>query len=403
MTSTALSRKQNSSPVETTLKAAGDYNAARRRWLVKWGLIFCFWTVLGLLYTSQLYVGLRMEGMHHSFGRLLAWQLLGCWYGWVAFTPLILWLGKRFPVERSSWRRALPIHITACITLSVIHSAVVAISTLVFRPYDEMTKPLPFGEMFRGRLTSEFHLELIVYGMILGVGYAFSYYSRYRERELRTSQLEAQLAQAELQALKMQLHPHFLFNTLNGIAGLVRDRNNKAAVSMIAGLSDLLRHTLENAGRQEVPLREELEFLELYLDIQQMRFPDRLNVQMKIATEALDAQVPNLILQPLVENAIRHGVSLRASSGTVGVSARRDDGFLEMKVYDDGPGLNRQSDIKERGDGAVGGIGLSNTRARLRQLYGERYRFDVHDRDEGGVEAVISIPFAASGERNADG
>jgi sensor histidine kinase YesM len=251
--------------------------------------------------------------------------------------------------------------------------------------------------MYWSRLASEFHLELIVYGMILGVGYAFSYYSRYRERELRASQLESQLAQAQLQALKMQLHPHFLFNTLNGIAGLVRDRNNKAAVSMIAGLSDLLRHTLENAGRQEVPLREELEFLELYLDIQQMRFPDRLNVQMKIATEALDAQVPNLILQPLVENAIRHGVSLRASSGTVGVSARRDDGFLEMKVYDDGPGLNSQLIAEDRA-GHGGGIGLSNTRARLRQLYGERYRFDVHDRDEGGVEAVISIPFASGGE-----
>jgi two-component sensor histidine kinase len=339
-----------------------------------------------------------MQGMNHSFWRLLAWQLLGCWYGWVAFTPLILWLGKRYPVERSSWRRALPIHITACIVLSAIHSAVVVISTIIIRPYDEMSGSLPFREMFWGRLASEFHLELIVYGMILGVGYAFSYYGRYRERELRASQLEAQLAQAQLQALKMQLHPHFLFNTLNGIAGLVRDRNNKAAVSMIAGLSDLLRHTLENAGRQEVPLREELEFLELYLDIQQMRFPDRLNVQMKIATEALDAQVPNLILQPLVENAIRHGVSLRASSGTVGVSARRDDGFLEMKVYDDGPGLNLQAGMKERGDGATGGIGLSNTRARLRQLYGERYRFDVHDRDEGGVEAVISIPLRLAGD-----
>ncbi|HUQ34309.1 MAG TPA: histidine kinase [Pyrinomonadaceae bacterium] len=397
MTPTALSRKQNSRPFEATLETAGGHNAARRRGLVKWGLIFCFWTVLGLLYTSQLYVGLRMEGMNHSFWRLLAWQLLGCWYGWVAFTPLILQMGKHFPVERSSWKQALPIHIVACIILSAIHSAMVVVSTLAFKPYDEMTKSRPFGEMFWGRLTSEFHLELIVYGMILGVGYAFSYYSRYREKELRTSQLEAQLAQAQLQALKMQLHPHFLFNTLNGIAGLVRDSNNKAAVQMIAGLSDLLRYTLENAGKQEVPLREELEFLELYLDIQQMRFPDRLNVQMKIATEALDAQVPNLILQPLVENAIRHGISLRASMGTVGVSARRDDGLLEMKVYDDGPGLNRQLHMEEHVDAAVGGIGLSNTRARLRQLYGERYRFDVHDRDEGGVEAVISIPLRLAG------
>jgi two-component system, LytTR family, sensor kinase len=371
-------------------------DARRHRWLLKWGLIFCFWTVLGVLYTSQLYVGTRLQGMEHSFWRMLAWQLLGCWYGWVVFTPLILWLGKHFPVERRSWARHLPIHIFACTTLAAIHSAVVVVSTKIFVPFDEMQRLRPFGEAFWSRLASEFHLELIVYGMILGVGYAFSYYRRYRERELRASQLESQLAQAQLQALRMQLHPHFLFNTLNGIAGLVRDQKNKAAVNMIAGLSDLLRHTLENAGKQEVPLREELEFLELYLDIQQMRFPDRLNVQMKIATEALDAQVPNLILQPLVENAIRHGIALRETSGTVGVSARPDDGFLEMKVYDDGPGLNGQRRADERASGGVG-IGLSNTRARLRQLYGERYRFNVHDRDEGGVEAIIMIPFRLAG------
>jgi signal transduction histidine kinase len=386
-----LIQKQNSRPYPAEVEAADMTASARRRWLLKWGLIFGFWTVLGLLYTGQLYVGMRLQGMDHSFWRLLIWQLLGCWYGWVAFTPLILWLGKHFPVERRSWKLHLPLHIIACTSLAAIHSAVVVVSTNIIRPFDDMTKPLPFGEMFWGRLASEFHLELIVYGMILGVGYAFSYYRRYRERELRASQLESQLAQAQLQALKMQLHPHFLFNTLNGIAGLVRDQKNKAAVSMIAGLSDLLRHTLDNAGKQEVPLREELEFLELYLDIQQMRFPDRLNVQMKIATEALDAQVPNLILQPLVENAIRHGVSLRASSGTVGVIARPDDGFLEMTVYDDGPGLNRQWRMDGHSGGGSG-IGLSNTRARLEQLYGERYRFDVHNRDGGGVEAIIMIP-----------
>lgn len=391
-------RKRNSGAHDPNAAAVDitDGLPGNRR-LLAWGLIFCFWTVLGLFYTSQLYISTRLHGMDHSFWRMLAWQLLGCWYVWVLYTPLILWMGKHFPVERSSWKRHLPLHVAACTALAGIHSAVVVISTLIFVPFDDMHKPVAFGEAFWGRLASEFHLELIVYGMILGVGYAVSYYRRYRERELRASQLESQLAQAQLQALRMQLHPHFLFNTLNGIAGLVRDQNNKAAVSMIAGLSDLLRHTLENAGKQEVPLREELEFLELYLDIQQMRFPDRLNVQMQIATEALDAQVPNLILQPLVENAIRHGIALRASSGTVGVSARPADGFLEMSVYDDGPGLNwqRRSEGPDGVDG--GGIGLSNTRARLRQLYGERYRFDVHDRMEGGVEAVIRIPLRLEG------
>ena len=369
--------------------------AGRRPWLLTWGLSFCFWTALGLLYTSQLYIGLRLEGMNHALWRLLLWQMVGCWYGWFVFTPLILWLGKRFPIERSTWKRHLPLHLFACCLLALLHSVFFIEMTLLIKPYDEMMRYKPFLNLLWVRLASEFHLELIVYGMILGIGYAFSYYRRFRERERRAMQLESQLAQAQLQALRMQLQPHFLFNTLNGIAGLVRDQKNRAAVSMIAGLSDLLRHTLENAGKQEVPLREELEFLELYLDIQQMRFPDRLKVQMQIAPEALDARVPNLMLQPLVENAIRHGIAERAATGTVGVSARRENGQLELKVYDDGPGLRTQRRPEE---GA--GIGLSNTRARLEQLYGERYRFDVQNRAEGGVEAVIRIPLQLAAEES---
>jgi LytS/YehU family sensor histidine kinase len=191
----------------------------------------------------------------------------------------------------------------------------------------------------------------------------------------------------------MQLHPHFLFNTLNGIAGLVRDSRNKDAVRMIAGLSDLLRHTLETAGKQEVSLREELEFLELYLDLQQMRFPDRLSVRMEIEPETLDATVPYLVLQPLVENAVRHGIAPRAAPGTVGVRARRDDTLLEIKVFDDGLGLSHPADA-----GKGTGIGLANTRARLAQLYGEGHRFDVREREGGGVEATVVIPFRPRAE-----
>jgi sensor histidine kinase YesM len=278
-------------------------------------------------------------------------------------------------------------HLLACGTIAVLHAVWFTFVTFWIVPFDVMTKPKPFSEMFWSRLSGEFDVELIMYGMVLGIGYAFNYYHKYREREFRASQLEAQLAQAQLQALKMQLHPHFLFNTLNGIAGLVRDNRNSVAVNMIVGLSELLRHTLENAGKQEVALREELEFLELYLDIQQMRFSDRLSVEMEISPEILDARVPNLILQPLVENAIGHGVASRASSGRIGVSARRDNGFLELKVYDDGPGLKPGWQLEKSG-----GIGLSNTRARLEQLYGGSYRFDVHNRNGGGVEALLMLP-----------
>jgi two-component system LytT family sensor kinase len=356
-----------------------------RRWL-KWGLIFGVWTFLSFLFTSQIYLGMRMEGMSHFFWRLFFWQWSG-WCYWAVFTPFVLWLGKRYPLKRSSLMSSIPVHLCVSASLTVLHALWFAFLTFQLKPFDPEIDPRPFWGMLRGRLLGQGHLDYLFYGAILCTGYALEYYQKYREREFRASQLEAQLAQAQLQALRMQLHPHFLFNTLNGIAGLVRDQKNKAAVSMIVGLSDLLRHTLENAGKQEVPLSEELEFLELYLDIQQMRFPDRLKIQMEIAPDALEARVPNLILQPLVENAIRHGVALSTSAGTIGVSATRDDGLLKLKVCDDGPGLPEAWSMRESK-----GIGLSNTRARLQQLYGQQYRFDVQNRELGGVEAMLTIP-----------
>jgi two-component system, LytTR family, sensor kinase len=320
---------------------AEDLTPGRRPWLKRAAAVFGIWTFFGVLTATQVYVGLRSEGMNHSFGRLLAWQLSN-WSIWALFTPVILRLGGRFPVTRAAWPRRVLTHLLFCALLAAVHAALHNYLTVLIRPWDEMTNERPLLDMFWGKLASQFHMSVLIYGTVLGVGYALSYYVKFRDREARASQLEAQLAQAQLHALKMQLHPHFLFNTLNGIAGLVRDNKSQTAVRMIAGLSDLLRHTLDTEGQQEVPLRQELEFLELYLDIQQMRFPDRLRVRMEIAPETLDAQVPNLILQPLVENAIRHGIAPRAAPGTVGVRARRDGGLLEISVHDDGPGLRPQ-------------------------------------------------------------
>jgi two-component system LytT family sensor kinase len=354
--------------------------------------LFGLWGLFGFLYASQIYIGARSEGMGHSFWRMLAWQWLG-WCFWGLLTPPILWLKDRFPFERASWTRALPVHLAACVVLAALHLAFFTFITILIRPFDTMTVERPFLDMYFGRLMSQFHIDLLIYGTILGVAHAAGYYERFREREGRAAQLEAQLAQAQLQALKMQLHPHFLFNTLNGVAGLVRDNKNKDAVRMLAGLSDLLRHTLDSAGKQEVSLREELDFLELYLDIQQMRFPDRLRVEMRVEPDTLDALVPNLILQPLVENAVRHGVAPRAAAGVVGVAAEREDGLLWVTVYDDGPGLKDGRQVLTEG-----GIGLTNTRARLAQLYGARHRFSVRNRQGGGVEAVVAIPFRRAEE-----
>src|ERR1044072_1611424 len=366
----------------------------RRR--LKWAIIVGFWTFFGLLNGTQLYLGLRMEGLHLSLWRVFATDVFG-WWPWIAATPIVLALGGRFPFERGTWWRVVPVHLVACLLISGAHFADFSYSSDLFSPCGPPRQPRSFWDSLLGRATSQFHIDLLIYAATLGVSYAVSYYARFREREFRASQLEAQLAQAQLQALKMQLHPHFLFNTLNGIAGLVRDNKNRAAVDMLAGLSDLLRYTLENAGKQEVPLREEMEFLELYLDIQQMRFSDRLKVEMHVEPEALNALVPNLILQPLVENAIRHGVSRRAASGVVGISVQRDNGSLHIRIYDDGPGLKRD-------DGAmvVEGVGISNTRARLRQLYGERQEFSLRDRVEAGVEAVMVIPFRLADEETVN-
>lgn len=354
---------------------------------LKWTIIVAFWTFFGLLAASQLYFGLRMEGLNLPLWRVFGATLCG-WWPWIPATAVVLALGRRFPVERGTWLRVLPIHLTAALIITFVQFSIFTYAMLVFAPFGPEKIRRPFFELMLGRAMSQFHIELIIYAAILGLSYAVRYYFRFREGEFRASQLETRLAQAQLQTLKTQLQPHFLFNTLNGIAGLVRDNRNKAAVDMIAGLSDLLRYTLENAGKHEVPLKEELEFLELYLDIQQMRFSDRLRVEMRVAPETLDALVPNLILQPLVENAIRHGLSKRTAAGTIGVTADRDDGLLRLQILDDGAGLKREDGVK-----LVEGVGLSNTRARLAQLYAEGQRFTISERPSGGVEVTMIIPF----------
>lgn len=359
--------------------------AGRPRRRGAWGAaLAAFWLFFGLLNASQLYFGLRMESFPAVLWRLLGVQVLG-WLFWIPATPCVLWLGRRFPIVRAGWWRVAPVHFAAAIVLALGHTAVFQLLANAFLPFGPPRQPQSFWSQFVGRAMSQFHLELLVYAGILGTGYALSYYARYRERELRASQLESQLTRARLHALEMQLHPHFLFNTLNGIAALVRDQRNTAAVDMLAGLSDLLRYTLENAGKQAVTLEEELGFLELYLGLQQMRFPDRLRVEYHIDPAARAALVPNLVLQPLVENAIRHGVSRQGAGGTVAIHAACNGDSLCLKVADDGPGPGAPGTFTD-------GVGLSNTRARLVQLYGDRQHFELVARPGGGAEATLRIP-----------
>jgi signal transduction histidine kinase len=357
----------------------------------KWAGILGAWALLGVIYAGPIYYETLSEDMGHSAWRIFGWGIL-TWLAWAPLTPAIAWLARRFPFSGGDWKRSLVVHLPAFFLISAIHSAAATVITLTVKPFDQMgTTPAMFWPRFLGRLQGQLGSNLLIYAMVIGLCYAFDYYRKYRERESVASRLEAQLARAQLDSLRMQLHPHFLFNTLNGIVGLVRDNRNEAAVSMLVGLSDLLRHTLEHSARQEVELREELGFIKLYLSMQEMRFSDRFHVQLDIDPATMKALVPNLILQPLTENAIRHGISRRADAGLVGISSAVEDSHLRLTIYDNGAGLPNDWQLK----GSTG-IGLANTAARLQQLYGDDHEFDIRNRAGGGVEVVIRMPLKTS-------
>ena len=349
-----------------------------------WGLIAGFWVVVGTLSAVQFYYVLLGENVAISALNVY-WVQAGQWYFWIPFSGLILWLGARFPFERQRWAGHLVVHLAASALLACVHALFHAFLIVQIKPFPWRTN-YAFSEVFPQQLRTLADLSFLIYWGVLGAGFAFTYYQKYRAGELRAVELQAQLAQAQLQALKMQLHPHFLFNTLNAIAALVRKNENRQATDMIAGLSDLLRLALENAGTQEVSLQQELEFLERYLGIEQIRFGDRLRVHLRIAPETLAARVPNLILQPLVENAIRHGIASRAAAGTIEIRAARANGFLHLEVADDGPGLPPEAQTSS-------GVGLTNTRARLQQLYGVSQRVLLKNAARGGAVVTLEIPF----------
>jgi two-component system LytT family sensor kinase len=252
--------------------------------------------------------------------------------------------------------------------------------------------PRNFGATFRAVLPIDLHLNVIIYWAIVGTQHGVSYYRKFVEREglsaqleLRATQLESQLTQAKLTALKMQLHPHFLFNTLNAIVVLVRHHRIEEAHEMLTNLSELLRQTLAGWETQEIPLRREVELINLYLDIQRVRFQDRLTVEMNFSAATLNALVPSLLLQPLVENAVRYGISKSSAPATIALKSCLRNSFLEIQVCDDGPGVS--------GGGFGNGVGLSNTRARLQQLYGESQSLRLDGRADGGTIATILLPY----------
>jgi signal transduction histidine kinase len=340
-----------------------------------------FWTLVGLAFASQFYLSSAQMGRSVSWGQAIAYSL-GDWYVWALLSVPIVRLARRFPPDaRQPWRVAA-IHLAAALATSavyvVLRSAVGQVHSLA------IGEPVEFGEVFRPLLVKTFPFNLLIYGVIISVSHALDYYRKYHERTVHTLELEKHLAEARLQALLRQLKPHFLFNTLNGIASLMH-RDVDAADRMLVRLSELLRLTMNRTGQPLTSVREEIAFIQKYLEIERIRFSDRLTFALAVDPETLEAQVPSLIIQPLVENAIRHGIEPQMRAGRIEIGVQRAEGHLQLRVRDNGGGMPAAGFTRE-------GIGLANTRARLRELYGERHRFELANHPDGGLEVRLSIP-----------
>jgi two-component system LytT family sensor kinase len=318
-----------------------------------------------------------------------------------AISPIFYYFAKRFPFEKANWARRIPVHIAGGLAFTAIKMAFRILAVPLVPIKNTMTGAIyePTRDVLeRMFLWAIYQDGLGTYMPIVVVAHLVIFQQRAKARELRTAQLETRLAHAQLDMLKMQLHPHFLFNTLNAISALMH-RDTKAAEEMLAGLSDLLRLTLDNAAVQEVTLKSELEFTGRYLEIEQVRFADRLKVHFDIDPETLDALVPNMVLQPLVENAVRHGIATRDRSGTVEVISRREGDRLQLSVVDDGPGLPPGFSWQNGNGNGMSkkqGLGLGNTRARLQQLYGSEQDLQLENVAGGGLRVNVSLPYRAA-------
>jgi two-component system LytT family sensor kinase len=361
---------------------------ASRSWPLVWAWSLAVWFVVWALMSSQVYAYYRGRDLPVPWIRFVASLAESLLWGLVS--PLVLWFCWRWPLSGGRWRTTLPLHLLAGLLLP---AAFIAPATLArYALGRALADPSLYQPLSPGLLFHFLVGNIFTYIDVVAVGHALHYARDSRAKDLRASRLEARLAEAQLQVLRMQLHPHFLFNTLHTISALMQ-KDLKAADRMLALLGDLLRDSFAKIGAQEVSLKQELEFLERYLEIEKTRFQDRLRVETHVDPETLDAEVPNLLLQPLVENALRHGIARRREAGLVELVARRENGRLELRVRDDGPGLPSEAEMSRRG-----GVGLANTQARLQQLYGSAHRFELLNRPEGGLEVILSLPFRVQGQ-----
>jgi two-component system LytT family sensor kinase len=352
----------------------------------RWFWIASIWFAVGLFDSTQTVFGMRAEGMHHAWAHLFVTLLLS-WLTWALATPVVLRLGRQYPPVQLRRLSTWLTHFAACVILALVSAAWNAWLEELLNPWAVSPAPAPFAHLWFNKFYNGLLSSVILYVSILAISYVLDSRERLALQQTEAARLNERLSKAQLNALRRQIEPHFLFNTLNAIAGLVRERRNDAAVSMIAGLSDFLRRVLEDSNRQQVPLTEEMEFLQKYLDIQKVRFAERLQLSVDVPRELFAAQVPSLILQPMVENAVKHGIAKRAQGGAIRITAFRSNDMLTLSVYNDGPKLPAGWQKTHSG------IGMSNVRTRLQSLYGDAFELRMRNQDPGGVEVSVSVPF----------
>jgi signal transduction histidine kinase len=349
----------------------------------RWTWIAAIWCAGALIDASQTILIMHAEGRPKPWLRLFAVEFFS-WLPWVLATPLIIDLARRFPFVRGSLAKPAAVHLLALVAVSVVDEAWSALLQVVFDPWVHPHR-LGFVKTFNESLAYQILAFVIAYALILAVTYLVDSRERVARDRTEKARLNEELSQAQLAALRRQMDPHFMFNTLNSIAALVRDQRNEQAVGMIVGLSEFLRRTTDDSHRAQVTLAEEVEYLERYLDIQKVRFGDRLRVSFDIPPELMGAQAPSLLLQPLVENAIKHGVAKRVKGGEIRVAAERSGDALLLSVFNNGPCA--AEDLE-----ATNGVGLKNLRTRLEILYGDRSELVLKRAGKGGVEVTATLP-----------
>lgn len=361
------------------MRKGGVSWTVRGRIAVSYALL---WTTLGLAFAGQHFL------KSAKLGDPVSWQIAieGAMADWYLFGTLAIpsfWLARRFHLGGAEWRMRAVLHLVGGAVFSLLW--ILIRTLLVERMLPGRGAEKPLHDLLRYVVVATFFFNMLVYWVVVTVAHAMSYFQSLQEREKRLLELENSLTSARLQTLQMQLNPHFLFNALNGI-GTLMYRDVDAADRMLVKLAGLLRHALDQSGRQQVTLKEELAFLDRYLDLEQMRFGDRLVVVREIAPSTESALVPNLLLQPIVENAIKHGIEPKMEPGRIVIrSCEMPKGQLRIEIEDNGRGLTG-------GRGLGSGVGTSNCQARLRQLYGNSGEFRLEPVPEGGIRAVVQFP-----------